>query len=369
MAIDATPALRAELERGRTLPASWYSDPAVHRLEQERIFRRTWQYGGVARDVAEPGQFLTCQAGDVPLVVVRGRDGELRAFVNVCRHRGHLVAQGCGRRETLQCPYHAWTFDLDGTLRSAPRSEREPGFDRGDWSLLPASVELWGPLVLVNPDPDAPPLADVVGDLPERLERSGLDLAALEYRGRGREWVIEANWKIVVENFLECYHCPVAHPGFSRLIDVDPDEYRLTTTRWTSSQNAPVSPPRGNGKPRPYEPAGEIDAGQFHFVWPNWTLNVFPGAANVRVLVFRPLGPDRTTSFVDSFWAPGTSDEVIEEILEFGNVVGAEDIELVQSVHAGLRSGMVEQGRLLLDSEHLIRHYQLLVHDALAGTA
>jgi choline monooxygenase len=224
---------------------------------------------------------------------------------------------------------------------------------------------MWGPLVLVNPDVAATPLEEVLGDLPRSLADAGLDPAALEYRGRSREWVIEANWKLVVENFLECYHCPVAHQSFSRLIDVDPDEYRLTTARWTSSQHGPVNPSRGNGKPLPYEPAGEIRAGQFHFVWPNWTLNVFPGPANVRVLVFRPLDPDRTVSFVDSFWAPGTSDEVIDEILEFGNVVGAEDVDLVQSVHAGLRSGMVEQGRLLLDSEHLIRHFQLLVHDAL----
>jgi phenylpropionate dioxygenase-like ring-hydroxylating dioxygenase large terminal subunit len=366
MAVNVTAALRAELEQGRTLPASWYSDPAVHRIEQERIFRRAWQYAGEAGQAAEPGQFFTCQAGDLPVVVVRGDDGTLRAFVNVCRHRGHLVAEGCGRRETLQCPYHAWTYRLDGTLRAAPRSDREPGFELADWALHPVRVETWGPLVFVNPDPAAAPLADTLGSLPASLAERGLDPSALEFRGRGRDWVIEANWKIVVENFLECYHCPVAHKSFSRLIDVDPDTYRLTTERWTSSQYGPVNDPGANGKELPYDLGGEIQASQFHFVWPNWTLNTLPGPPNLRVLVFRPLDPDRTVSWVDGFWAPGTSDEVIDEINAFGNVVGTEDVDLVQSVHRGLKSGMVPQGRLLLDSELLIQHFQLLVHDALA---
>ena len=179
--------------------------------------------------------------------------------------------------------------------------------------------------------------------------------------------MIGANWKIVVENFLECYHCPVAHQSFSRLIDVDPDAYRLVTSRWSSSQFGPVNKRyAGNGKALPYEPDGEIRSSQFHFVWPNWTLNVLPGPANLRVIVFQPDGPDRTASYVDGFWAPGTSESVIEEITAFGNVVGAEDVALVESVHEGLRSGAVEQGRLLLGSEHLLQHFQLLVHDSLA---
>ena len=344
------------------MPATWYSDPDILRLEHERIFRHAWQYAGVGTDVAEPGAFFTCRVGGVPVVVVRGRDGELRAFVNVCRHRGHEVAQGCGRRETLQCPYHAWTYDLDGSLRAAPRSDREPGFDNADWGLLPVLVDTWGPLVLVNPDLDAAPLGETLGDLPAEVARRGLDPSTLEYRGRSREIVVAANWKIVVENFLECYHCPVAHKSFSRLIDVDPDAYELTTSRWTSSQCAPVR----DGQGLPYDPAGEIAESQFHYIWPNWTLNTLPGPAHVRVLVFQPLGAERTATFVDGLWAPGTPDEIVEEITAFGMVVGQEDTELVESVHRGLRSGTIENGRLLPGSEHLLQHFQRLVYDALA---
>ena len=350
MAIDIASDLRVQLESGLTLPASWYADAAVLRLEQERIFKRSWQYVGVAANVAEIGQFFVCSVGDVPVVVLRDREQRLRGFVNVCRHRGHEIATGCGRRETLQCPYHAWTYDLDGSLRSAPRSDREPGIDTAEWSLLPVLVETWGPLVFVNPDTASASLVETLGDLPRVMRERGLDPAHLEYRGRSREWIVEANWKLVVENYLECYHCPVAHRSFSRLIDVDPDAYALSTGRWTSSQFGPVHDrvEAGTSRDLPYMPDGPIRSSQFHFVWPNWTLNTFPGPPNLRVLVFEPDGPERTRTYADGFWAPGTPDEVVAEITEFGAVVGREDNDLVESVHRGLRSGTVEQGRLLL---------------------
>ena len=121
----------ATIADGRTIPFDWYSDPAVLRLERERIFRRTWQYAGRADQVAESGAFFTCDLAGVPIVVVRDEQGGLRAFLNVCRHRGSLVCEGEGKRASLQCPYHAWTYGLDGSLRAAPRSERVPGFEQG----------------------------------------------------------------------------------------------------------------------------------------------------------------------------------------------------------------------------------------------
>jgi choline monooxygenase len=122
-----------------------------------------------------------------------------------------------------------------------------------------------------------------------------------------------------------------------------------------------------NGRELPYTRAGAVRESQFHYVWPNWTLNTLPGPPHVRVLVFQPLGPDRTSTFVDGFWAAGTPDDVVDEITSFGAVVGEEDVKLVESVHRGLRSGTVPQGRLLLGSEQLLQHFQLLVHDALAA--
>src|SRR5918995_1690293 len=202
----------ATLADGRTLPFDWYSDPAVLRLERERIFRRTWQYAGRADQVTEPGAFFTCDRGGVPIVVVRDKEETLRAFLNVCRHRGSLVCEGEGRRETLQCPYHAWTYSLDGRLRAAPRADREEGFDAEALGLRAAALATWGPFVFINLDADADPLAEALGRAPELLAEAGVDVAGLRFHHRS-ESSAAANWKVVCENYLECYHCPTAHPG------------------------------------------------------------------------------------------------------------------------------------------------------------
>src|ERR1700754_1816111 len=168
---------------GATLPFSWYVDEEILRRERASIFARSWQYAGRADQVAEPGSFVTADAGGVPILVTRDKDGVLRAFVNVCRHRGAVLTEGCGTRSTIQCHYHAWTYDLDGTLRTAPRSDREPGFDNSEWSLLPASVGVWGPFLFVNPDPDAVALEEHLGDLPQILAQD-IDVGGLVFHSR-----------------------------------------------------------------------------------------------------------------------------------------------------------------------------------------
>ena len=210
-----------------TLPYRWYTDEAVLQRERERLFAGAWQYVGHTGELAEPGSYLTCRVGLVPIVVVRDREGG--AFVNVCRHRGAEVVSGAGRCTTLQCHYHAWTYGLDGSLRAAPRANLlEAGFDRAALGLRPAPLERWGAFVFVNADPDAAPLADTLGELPELVRRAGLDVDTLAFHSRAR-YSLQANWKVAVENYLECYHCAVAHPSFSDAVDVAPGTYRLET--------------------------------------------------------------------------------------------------------------------------------------------
>ena len=343
-----------------TFPWSWYVDPAVLAAEQEGVFRRCWQYVARVDQVREPGAFVATRAGDVPVLVVRGREGELRAFLNVCRHRGSLVCEGEGHRETLQCPYHAWTYDLDGMLRSAPRADREPDFDADGLRLLPLQVATRGPFVFVNPDANAAPLADVLGALPALLAEAGLDVDGLRFLRRA-EAEYEANWKVCSENYLECYHCQVAHPGFSKVVDVSPDAYRLETATWFSSQYGPVRDrPAGE-----FDPSGEIERGQFHFLFPNTTINVMPGRPNLSIGPVIPQGTERTYRFLDYFVAPDASEEWIDDFLEFDDQVGAEDRALVERVQVGVRSGLLDGGRLLPESERLIAHFQRLLVDAL----
>jgi phenylpropionate dioxygenase-like ring-hydroxylating dioxygenase large terminal subunit len=352
----------ATIADGRTIPFDWYSDPAVLRLERERIFRRAWQYAGRTDQAAEPGAFFTCDLGGVPVVVVRDEAGELRAFLNVCRHRGSLVCEGEGRRATLQCPYHAWTYGLDGSLRAAPRSELVPGFDKERLGLVALPVEAWGPFVFVSPDPDAAPLAETLGELPALVHASGVDLGSLRFLKRAGGPEYAANWKVCSENYLECYHCQIAHPGFSKVVDVSVDAYELEESALFSTQYGPVRETwKGD-----FDPRGPIERGQFHFLWPNVTINVMPGQPNLSIGPIVPTGPETTARFLDYFVGPEVEQAWIDDMLEFDDQVGAEDRILVERVQKGLRGGGIEHGRLMGDSERLIAHFQGLLLDALA---
>ncbi len=347
-----------------TIPWDWFADPAVARLEHERIFRRTWQYAGHTGELTEPGSFVSTRAGAVPVVLVRDREGVLRGFVNVCRHRGYLLCDGNGRRETLQCAYHAWTYNLDGSLRNAPRSDAEPGFDREGLGLLPVAVDTWGPFVFVNPDPQAAPLAEHLGELPRIVADGGVDVDALVFNQRA-ESDYDANWKTCVENFLECYHCAVAHPSFSKAIDVSPGAYELVEHPTFSSQ---YGPPK-NGGGGVYDASGDVGGGQFHLLFPGTTINVMPGRGNISIGPVVPTGPERTYRFLDYFFLPGTDEQWITDYLELDNQVGAEDKVLVERVQAGMRSGLIAGGALMPESERLVRHFELLLVEALGSEA
>ena len=347
----------------RTLPYDWYADPAVLRVEQERIFARTWHYAARLDQVAEPGQLTTGWAGSLPVVVARGRDGELRGFVNVCRHRGHLLCDGDARRETIQCPYHAWTYGLDGALRSAPRSDREPGFDRDALGLVPVSVDAWGPFVFANPDAGAEPLADVLGELPRLLADGGVDVDSLRFHSRAESDEYACNWKLCVENYLECYHCAVAHPALAREIDVSADAYGLETRGWVASQFAP----RKEAAHELGQAEDGVPRGQFHLLFPGTVVNVMPGRPNLSIGPVVPRGADRTYRFLDYFVGPDVDDEWLAGFLELDDRVGAEDRALVENVQQGVASGGLEAGTLLPESEKLIAWFQGLVVEALAA--
>ncbi len=350
----------AAVAGARTLPYDWYADPAVLRLEQERIFARSWQYAARSDQLAEAGQLTTAWAGSLPVVIARGRDGALRGFVNVCRHRGHILCDGDARRETIQCAYHAWTYGLDGALRSAPRSDREPGFDKDALGLVPVSVDTWGPFVFVNPDPEAAPVADSLGELPERLAADGIDVTTLRFHARAESDEYACNWKICVENFLECYHCAVAHPSLSKVLDVSPDAYGLEASGRLASQ---FGPPRGDST---YSD-GEVARGQFHLLFPATVVNVMPGKPNLSIGPVVPRAPDRTYRFLDYFVGPDTDDEWLAEYLALDDVVGAEDRVLVENVQRGVASGGLEAGTLLPESEKLIAWFQALVVEELGS--
>jgi phenylpropionate dioxygenase-like ring-hydroxylating dioxygenase large terminal subunit len=333
----------------QTLPYGWYTDPQILERERERIFLSAWQYVGHTGQLAQPG-FFTAEVGRTPVVVTRDRDGVVRGFVNVCRHRGFALADGEGSRETLQCPYHAWTYGLDGRLRKAPRSDEEPDFPQDELGLVPIAIETWGPFVFANVGPDPEPLPAQVAEL-------GLDVDSLVHHWRW-EAEIEANWKIVCENFLECYHCQVAHPAFSELIDVSPEAYVLSSEGRLSTQHGPL---------RTVTPADELPRAQFHFLWPNLEINIFPGRPNISIGPSFPLTPRLTYRFLDYFFGPEVEQAWIDDLLAFDDQVGREDAKLVEGVQRGVASGALGHGVLMSQSEQLIAHFQALTAAALSS--
>ena len=218
----------AELATAETMPSRWYTEPAFLDAEAERIFYRSWQPVGRVEDVMRIGDFFTCEVLDQPLVVARSSGGQLRAFYNVCAHRAAIVAQGRGNRKSLQCKYHGWTYDLDGKLLRAPEFEGVKGWDRDAVCLRRVQVEAWGPWVFVNLDPGAAAMSATYGEIADEISAAGFNLSRMR-RVERREYEIDCNWKVYVDNYLEGYHLPIAHPGLFR--ELDYDQYRVETRR------------------------------------------------------------------------------------------------------------------------------------------
>jgi choline monooxygenase len=356
----------AALDSGESLPARWYTDAAFTEQENAQIFRRTWNYIGPTAELKNPGDFITGTAGGVPVVVICKESG-LAGFVNVCRHRRHEVMKGRGNGKRMQCGYHAWTYDLAGRLETAPRSAGEPGFRREDFPLLPIRVEALGPFVFVNLDRDAPPVQAQFAPLLETILSSGVELDTLQLYAR-EEWRARANWKVMLENFLECYHCPVAHPSFSTAIDVRPANYHLAAKGFVSSQIGEVRAAALAGRSRVelYDVRGPVTQSQYHLLWPNTTISINPGFPNLSMDVWIPDGPNATRGFSEQYFAPGVSDEFARDLIAFNQQVGAEDDALTDSVQCGLLGGIPDRGRFLVESERLVIHFQKLVAAALA---
>lgn len=356
--VNETTPVGESLAQGYTLPIRWYTDPVIYAAEERQVFRRCWQYVGLQEQIAEPGDYFTCLVGAVPVIITRDESGMIRAFVNVCRHRGsQLVNQECGHRTVFQCAYHAWSYNLDGSLRAAPGMRDEPGFDRAQFPLFAARAETWGPFIFVNLDPTAPPLTSVLGALPELVARTGVPLTEIKRRVL-KVYDIAANWKVVVDNYLECYHCPVAHPGFTQLIDVK--DYTIREYDYFSTQTGPLKESQ-----ELYDATGGVTDGFYAFLWPNFTLNIYPGPGNVSLNLFLPLAPNRTRAifeycFVDAVGAPEEQDFVA-----FIEQVQHEDIVLCESVQRGLTTGFLGHGKLMLRQERALQHFQRLVHQFL----
>ena len=359
--------LETDVSRAHTLPSTAYRDPAILEQEKERIFARTWQLVAHASELARVGDFKPTTILDEPILLTHAQDGRLHGFYNVCRHRAAQVVTTRGNRKSLQCGYHGWVYGLDGRLQTAREMEGTEDFDKADFGLVPIRVDTLGPFIFANLDPDAAPLADWLGAVPDEIKAAGYDLSSMRLVER-RDYDIACNWKVYVDNYLEGYHVPIAHPGLFK--ELDYDQYRVETFRYYSKQHAPIrelKPGEVPGRDRRYVrmPGTEEDA-LYYWIFPNTMLNIYQD--NVSTNVILPIGVDRTLTIFEWFFAePGTGAgwESMQQTIAFSDEIQHEDIAVCEQVQRGLRSRSYDRGRFSALRENGVHHFQTLVTEFL----
>jgi len=362
-ALDPDPA------RAFTPSADFYYSPELFRRESERIFCRSWNYACHVESLREPGDYVTARVLDQGVILIRGKDRVLHGFFNVCSHRAHELLKGSGRTKVITCPYHAWSFHIDGRLRSARGSESVPDFEASDFCLTPVQVEEYAGFVFYNLDPEAPSLREQAGALEKEIRHycPGVDRLTFAHRST---YHLKANWKNVCDNFLECYHCTPAHPAFVDLVDIK--SYRSLCHGIYSSHIGRKG--RADNKAYRYDPSTVASADfAAWWLWPNLTFNIFPGCANITLLHIIPTGPETVEEHLDFFFESKDLTEEQRAAIRYADeVLQPEDIGLVESVQRGLHSRGYRRGRYIVDvgrtelSEHALHHFHSLVLSALA---
>jgi choline monooxygenase len=446
-----------QIECAHTLASRFYTDPHILEIEQDKIFRRTWQLVGTLdqpcdgsspdshssslpsegerktengvpltagslrheghgarntkKTISDPETFFTTEVAGEPVIVVRDKQGTLRAFSNVCRHRAGPIALGSGCKNVLRCQYHGWTYTLDGRLIGTPDVDGVEFFDRTTMGMVPLRSEVWEDFIFVNFErpvagdqrpvsgaecqaelhtaargvdvggrsfssdikspslkgasaPEellsiaTPTLADVLGKIPE-LAR-GFQFAGLQLAER-RDYVINCNWKVYVDNYLEGYHIPIAHPGLMR--EIDYSQYRTDTYRYYSQQFAPIRAmkPADSGE-RFYAPGTGLQEALYFWIFPNLMLNIYPDNISTNVIV--PLGVDKTLTIFEWFFhdidSPKTKERIAKAVA-FSDEVQQEDILLCENVQKGLRSSTYDRGRYSVKRENGVHHFHMLL--------
>lgn len=361
-------AFRDDAASSFTMPARFYLDESIYEAEKNAIFFNSWWYAGHVSQVAKSGDYLTAAVHDQNVFVTRDQGNQLHGFYNVCQHRGHELLEGAGNVRAIICPYHAWTYGLDGTLQGARNTNNVDGFNRCEFSLKAVQVEVFCGMVFVNLNPDATSLHEQSGDLEKEIREFCPGVDNLRFAQRDT-YEATCNWKVMIDNFLECYHCAPAHRDFVDLVDMD--SYKSTTHGIYSSHVSHAAKSTENTAYK-FE-KGDVDFGYAGwFLWPNLTIWAYPGDANLSILQMNPLTPEKTLEFQDWFVPDGVPSPQLKDAMDYQkDILQPEDIGLCESVHRGLKSRGYNQGRFVVDrarselSEHAVHHFQSLVVNAL----
>jgi len=350
---------RAPLAEASTIPSAWYVDAGVADLESENVFSKTWQVIGRTDQIQKPGDFLTFTVAGEPIVAVRGTDGQLRAFYNVCRHHAAaVVTEPCGHAQILHCPYHGWNYGLDGSLKGMPEFEGVKGFDRSANGLVPVKVATWEKFVLVNLDSNAEPVERFLGRIMQRM--APLEVTKLHYVA-SRQYDIACNWKVFVDNYLDGgYHVPHLHKGLNSVLDYkqytieNEDRYCLQSSPMVSSDEDAATGATRKG-----------DRAWYFWQYPNFMINCYAGYMDTNLVI--PVDVDHCRVVFDFYFgeiATEAARKYNEESIAVGDRVQSEDLGICEAVQRGLKSRAYGAGRLSVRreaGEHLF--HRLLAAD------
>ncbi len=335
----------AALEDAFTIPGSWYTTPEMLNLELQAVFARSWQMIGRTDQLSTPGDYITADVAGEPVLAVRGADGCLRAFFNVCRHHAAAVAvEPCGRVQTFRCPYHGWTYGLDGMLKGAPEFTEVRNFDRSKNGLFPINVSCWEQFVFVALDPAVPPLEEFLGGLAGLVKP--LNLQNLTFYTR-RVYTLNCNWKVFVDNYLDGgYHVPHLHKGLNKVLEYK--QYTIENGEHYCVQSSPMV--------RPDEDASIAatrrgDRAYYFWLYPNFMINVYEGVMDTNLVM--PLGLDKTKVIFDFFFDDLSPEREARnaESVAVSDRVQEEDVSICESVQRGLSSRAYGAGRLSVRRE------------------
>src|SRR6516164_1990733 len=323
---------RAPLSEAFTIPAAWYTDPRIAEMERLKVFSKTWQLVARTSQLQNAGDFVATRVAGEPIVVVRGMDGALRGFFNVCRHHAAaVVTQPCGQAQILQCPYHGWKYGLDGSLKGMPEFEGVENFSRADNGLVPIRVEVWECFVFVNLDPEASSLYEFLGGIVERV--APLGIGRLQFFDR-RTYDIHCNWKVYVDNYLDGgYHVPHLHKGLSSVLDYkqytieNEDRYCLQSSPMVASNEDAATGMTRKG-----------DRAWYFWQYPNFMINCYAGYMDTNLVI--PVDVDHCRVVFDFFVSDVSESARVynEQSIAVGDRVQDVDLGICEDVQRGLKS-------------------------------
>jgi choline monooxygenase len=347
----------APLAEAWTIPAAWYVDSRILELERRTVFSRSWQIVGRADQVREPGRYITRELAGEPILVVRGDDQVLRGFFNVCRHHAAAVLTAAeGEARNLRCPYHGWTYSLEGELRGTPDFNGVCDFDRAANGLAPVETALWENWVFVKLDPGGPALEEFLGaDFMGQMR--GLEPGSFHWMER-RRYTLNCNWKVFVDNYLDGgYHVPYLHKGLDSVLDYN--NYTIETGQRYCSQSSPIVAKGAEAQ------TGDVRKGDrafYYWIYPNFMINWYEGVMDTNLVI--PVGIDRTEVVFD-FYFTDVSERSRERNLasiDVGERIQDEDVAICESVQRGLKSRSYTAGRLSVRREAGERLFHQLLH-------